>query len=72
MQGIMPGSEFAIEFAGKTVQWAQAELDLTAHEVAQAIGANRKTIVRWRLCGACGLKLGGMSKIRFRVFSAPA
>jgi len=44
----MSRTDLAIAFAGKTVEWAQTELELTAQEVAQAIGANRKTVARWR------------------------
>jgi transcriptional regulator with XRE-family HTH domain len=44
----MGRTALAIAFAEKTVEWAQAELELTLEEVAQALGANRKTIARWR------------------------
>ncbi len=44
----MPRADLAIAFAGSTVEWAQKELELSAGEVAQTVGANRKTVARWR------------------------
>lgn len=44
----MPRAELAGAYAGKTVEWAREELELTAQEIAQAVGADRKTVARWR------------------------
>ncbi|MGH7650546.1 MAG: antitoxin Xre/MbcA/ParS toxin-binding domain-containing protein [Gemmatimonadaceae bacterium] len=44
----MARAELAIAFAGKTVEWAQDKLELTVDEIAQTVGANRKTVARWR------------------------
>jgi uncharacterized protein (DUF2384 family) len=43
----MSRAEFVLDFADKTVQWAQSDLELTIEETARALGVNRKTIVRW-------------------------
>lgn len=39
---------FAMEFAGSTVEWAQSGLELAIEEIAQTVGADRKTVGRWR------------------------
>lgn len=40
--------ELVASFVEQTVQWAQTELELSVQEIAQAIGADRKSIKRWR------------------------
>ena len=44
----MSRANHAIAFAGSTVEWAQDELELSAEEIARTVGANRKTVARWR------------------------
>ncbi|HET7585105.1 MAG TPA: antitoxin Xre/MbcA/ParS toxin-binding domain-containing protein [Gemmatimonadaceae bacterium] len=44
----MSRAALAIEYAEKTVEWAREELELTSEEIATVVGADRKTIARWR------------------------
>lgn len=44
----MSRSELAKVYAGETVEWCQRELELTNDEVAQAVGANRRAVWRWK------------------------
>lgn len=43
----MSRTQFATEFAGRTIGWAEEALELTREELGQVVGANRKTILRW-------------------------
>lgn len=44
----MSRAELSLAYAEKTLDWAQRELELSAEEVAQIVGANRRTVMRWR------------------------
>ena len=44
----MARARLAIEYAENTVEWAQETLELSTGEIGQAVGANRRTVQRWR------------------------
>src|SRR5688500_11080265 len=48
--GFVARTESAMAFAESTVAWAHDELELTIAEVAQTVGASRKTVARWLEC----------------------
>jgi uncharacterized protein (DUF2384 family) len=43
----MARADLAIAYASNTVAWAKDDLELTLQEVAQTVGADRKTVARW-------------------------
>lgn len=62
--------ESAIAFAEETVAWAHDDLELTIAEVAQIVGANRKTVARWLESEAAPsrehrLKLERLNELRY-------
>ncbi|MEJ7809784.1 MAG: antitoxin Xre/MbcA/ParS toxin-binding domain-containing protein [Gemmatimonadaceae bacterium] len=44
----MKRAALEMAFTEATVAWARAELELTDPEIGQALGADRKTVQRWR------------------------
>lgn len=44
----MPRSRLAMEFAENTIEWAQETLELSTGEIGLVVGANRRTVQRWR------------------------
>ena len=44
----MTTTSAAIKYADNTVAWAEKELDLNQRQIGCAIGADRRTLYRWR------------------------
>ena len=44
----MARSRLAMEYAESTIEWAQETLELSTGEIGQVVGANRRTVQRWR------------------------